>query len=274
MNPLSHTRWHPANLCLRMLSPLATLSLFVCAAKGLSPQFLARRRKPGPRHIGWTLLITVFLIQQGTSLALADSYTEYLLGKAGTRIQTLTGTWNAATEKRTIDQLWRQYRQQQRAAAARLAVGQVAIDGGYPTAFRVPGSSATLTFFFVTTDTFSTLPAPGPAVTSVEYRVNTDPYNPTSFTTIGSSTNAGANFSLSYVVGINEPTIEAIPKDASGTPIVLIGVDNENVARGLGTALVVDTVPALGLAGVVGLLVVLLLAGIMVLRRAKQPVSV
>jgi hypothetical protein len=169
----------------------------------------------------------------------AYTYTEYLLLKAGVRIDTAVGVWTAKQERTHIATLYNDYLDQQK-RAGRAAVGQVAIDGFYPTAFRSAGETVALTFLFVATDTLANVPTAGPSVASVEYRVNTDPYDPTSFTTIGSSTDAGADFRMAYVVGPNEPTIEALPRDALGDPVVLLGVNSENVARGLATHLVSD----------------------------------
>jgi len=203
--------------------------------------------------------------------AFADSYLDYLAVKAGARLNTLGGTMTAKREREVIRFAWGMYRLQQQTASLP-SVGQAAVDGSYPTAHRRPGDVVTLTFFYVTTDTFSTAPTAGPAVTSVEYQVNTDPNNPNTFTSIGTSSDAGSRFSFAYTVGANEPVIQAIPKDNLGQPIMLTGVGGQNVARGLATVLQVDSsiAPGLGPVALTALMLVLGTLGVIALRRREQ----
>jgi PEP-CTERM motif len=108
----------------------------------------------------------------------------------------------------------------------------------------------TLSYLFV--DTANGLPVAGPAVASVMYEANYNPYNPTDWVTLGTSTDAATNFSLSFTVQPYEPEIQAIPYDSSGNPIVISGVDGDNVALGLVTLLNPVPEPSTLVLGIVG----------------------
>ncbi len=115
------------------------------------------------------------------------------------------------------------------------------------------GETGTLTFSFI--DPTTRLPVTGPAVGSVAFEQSQTPDIPSSFTPIGTSTNAASDFALSYTAGSTLGTVEqeilAIPLSPAGVPIFIPGVDGFNNAEGGLTILAAIPEPS-------GLLVLLL----------------
>jgi hypothetical protein len=115
-----------------------------------------------------------------------------------------------------------------------LAIGQAELNSVFPVTFATTGEHGSLTFAYINPVTL--LPTTGPTVASVLYEQSQTPNVLSSFVTIGTSTNAGADFALPYTAGLTLGTVEqqilAIPYDSAGSPIVLPGVDGDNSAQG------------------------------------------
>jgi PEP-CTERM motif-containing protein len=136
-------------------------------------------------------------------------------------------------EKRQIAIAEKMYKDEQKEEKVS-AVGQLYIDGLFPTESLPLGALATLTFQFV--DPATDQPTLGPPTAFVEYVVNLDPDNDLFFS-LGSSTDAASHFSLPFTVVPFEPFIRSIPFDSNGHPIFITGVDGQNVAVSVGVVL-------------------------------------
>jgi hypothetical protein len=161
-------------------------------------------------------------------------------------------------EQALIDGVMNNFMFEQRGIA--VAVGQPLIDGAFPVATVADGAAVALGFGFVDPNTAATT-SNGPLVSSVLYEASTDPTTPNALTLIGVSSDAADGFAVSYTLTSFEAAIFAVPMDASGDPIVIAGVDGQNVA--VGEAATVAPVPepsSLVMAGPV--LVLLARAGI------------
>lgn len=117
-------------------------------------------------------------------------------------------------------------------AAFTTTVGQVAFNGVDPaTPVASFGETGTLTFSFIDPATLASVA--GPTVASVVYE---QAQVAGGFTVIGTSTNALSDFALPYMTSSSPATveeeIEAVPFDQSNNPIVISGVDGDNVAVG------------------------------------------
>ena len=141
-------------------------------------------------------------------------------------------------EKRQIAIAKKMYDDEQKALNVS-AIGEAFIDGVSPTAFSPLGAIVDLTFQFV--DPATDLPTTGPPVASVEYLVNLDPDNDL-FSIVGTSIDVSSHFSLPFTVVPFEPFIKSIPFDSNGNPIVITGVDGQNVA--VGVAVVLEPEPS------------------------------
>lgn len=137
-------------------------------------------------------------------------------------------------------------------------VGQTFIDGSFnPFEEALPGGTLTLTFNYLDPNTF--LVGSGPPVTSVLYQAVEDPSHPGNLTTIGSSSDSGSDFAITWASSGYEPMIEAIPLDAGGHPIVILGAEGGNSAVGLDGVLYTpdssrtSLLLGLGMAGLLGL---------------------
>jgi hypothetical protein len=216
---------------------------------------------PFPRSRCAILLALAVAASAGAPAARADTYTEYILAKVGIRLGTLDGTYTLGEERQLIRVAYQLYLDQQRARQQR--VGQVLINGDYPSALLGLGGTATLTFQFV--DTATGLPSTGPAVDHVFYEANYDPNNPTAFVPLGTSFDAGSGFSLPFTNAGIEPEIFGIPFDAQNNPIVLEGTGSSgdlfgnNDAQGAATVLTTPepatfTLVGIGLATLLGAL--------------------
>jgi hypothetical protein len=171
--------------------------------------------------------------------AKAESYGAYLIDYWGIRADTFLGAVTAGTEDELIKALKEKYASE--AVAANVPfIGQPAIYAvngvpqvpGFPDVFAEPGDLLSISFGFV--DPATELAVTGPAVAMVEYFVNIDPTSATDFIPIGTSSDAGSDFSITYLYdSAFEPEIEAIPFDANGNPIVITGVDGDNDAQGI-----------------------------------------
>lgn len=114
-------------------------------------------------------------------------------------------------------------------------VGLTVIDGSdAPYVLTSAGENLALSFQFI--DPATGLPTSGPAVASVVYEANLDPFTPNVLVPIGTSSNSLSNFAISWSSSGFEPMIEAIPYDASDNPIEDPGVDGDNSAVGLNIA--------------------------------------
>lgn len=209
-------------------------------------------RKANHRALAFAaMLAALFGPIGGPTQARADSLWDYLLAVAGIRLGTLEGTYTFKQEETLLNLAWMLYRQQQmRKPAPRM--GQVAIEGEYPSTLGVPGDVVLLTYHFV--DTTTGLPASGPTVDHVLYEANLDPLNPNAYVPIGSSFDGGSHFSFPFTISGFEPAIRGTPFDSAGSPVFLSGVDDENIAVGVAVALVPE--PASYLLLSVGLILV------------------
>jgi len=170
----------------------------------------------------------------------ADSYSAYVGAHVTAAGLTATFFWNTGQEKFHIDTAWKAYLFQQRNKTPAVPrVGQAAINGDFPTSFLGTGHEGVLTFHFV--DTTTELLADGPSVDEVVYEWDTDPTDfAISWSPLGSSTDAMSDFPLAFIPPgpyPYEPIIKATPY-YQGNPVVILGVDDENVAVGVATALV------------------------------------
>jgi hypothetical protein len=189
--------------------------------------------------------LTGLLLLAATGIASANAvdYVSYLGDKATIRLNTYLGAWSYPYEDEQIENAYKLYLQSQASANVPI-IGQPAIyaiagvpqSPGFPDVIAGPGELLSVDFGFI--DPTTSLAASGPTIGSVEYLVSTDPNNPTSYTPIGTSTDASSNFSIPYLDSTAfEPDIEAIPFDANGNAIVIPGVDGYNAAIGSVTAL-------------------------------------
>jgi hypothetical protein len=108
-------------------------------------------------------------------------------------------------------------------------IGQPLLNGLFPVGNVGPGVVGLVTFAFIDPQTLQ--PVMMSDTGAVFYEVKLSPESP--FTELGFSTVAEDNFSLpfEFTVGF-EPLIQATPFDTSGNPIIIPGVDGENVAVG------------------------------------------
>ena len=194
-----------------------------------------------------------------TTPSYAISYWDYWTNAATERANTLLGAYSWSDETRNINNYYWAYKNEQKVASVG-AIGQPAIyeiagiaqTPGYPTVLALQGQTISIDFGFV--DPATGLYTAGPPVGSVEYLVNVDPTSPTDLVPISTSYDASSGFSTSYVVSSSaEPAIEAVPYDANGNPIVIPGVDGDNVAQGFVTALYVPEPSAIVLLGIGGI---------------------
>ena len=111
------------------------------------------------------------------------------------------------------------------------------INSNYPASLPLEfGDTAIASFIWV--DTTSGLPDVGPNIVGVHYDINLDPNTPNVYAALGDSFDSGSNFSLPFLMtSPYEPVIRAIPFDNSG-PIVILGVDDFNIAQGYAAGLV------------------------------------
>jgi hypothetical protein len=165
--------------------------------------------------------------------AMGISWEDLERAKKVIRKLTEVGALPYAEEKRQIAEKEKQYRDMQKMIGVS-AVGATFIDGLYPSAPRNPGTLVNLTFEFL--DPATGEPTSGPAVASVQYFANLDP-DSDDYVFLGASLDAGSDFSLPFLVIPFEPMIKSIPFDPSGAPITIVGLEGQNVALGLGTAL-------------------------------------
>jgi hypothetical protein len=158
-------------------------------------------------------------------------------------VNTWLGAWSAQHEAEETATSYADYKKEQASLNIRI-IGQPAIYAvagipqtpGYPSVFAQPGQLLSVDFGFL--DPATGLPTTGPSVASVAYEVDTDPLSATNFVPIGTSFDAGSNFSISYLISTTfEPGIQAIPYDANGDPIVITGLGGDNVAQGKVVAL-------------------------------------
>jgi hypothetical protein len=161
---------------------------------------------------------------------------EFLLAVAGIRLGTFDGTYSYLQEYNLVQVAWQQYRQQQAAKPAP-KMGQAMIDGNYAASSGLAfGDGAVASFAWV--DTTTGLPDTGPAIVGVHYDVNLDPNNPNVYVSLGDSFDSGSNYSFPFTMtGPYEPVIRATPFDGGG-PIVILGVDDFNIAQGFAVGLV------------------------------------
>jgi hypothetical protein len=115
-------------------------------------------------------------------------------------------------------------------------VGETDINGSNP--FVFPGGSSTLTanFTFQWIDSMTGLPTTGPAIATVDYYLWTgigdsvDPLS-SSWTFLGSSSNAASNFQFAYSFSSSENMFYGVPLDSAGNQIVITGAGGYNDAQ-------------------------------------------
>jgi hypothetical protein len=173
-------------------------------------------------------------------LARAIPLSVYLAQSASYMTLSIRGYLSYTKETALLKSLSQEYLSEQSDGGVSI-VGQPLIGGSYPTAGLLPGATTTLAFDYV--DTATGLPTGGPPISYVLYEASVDPGTPGSFVVLGSSSDAGSNFSLPFTATSLETMIEAIPYDSGGNPIVLTGLGGENVAVGLAMALNPQLVP-------------------------------
>jgi hypothetical protein len=167
--------------------------------------------------------------------ARADTLEEYLQNVATIQVGTLNGTYNVFQEFTLINVAFAQYLLQQ-ANNGNGTVGQAALNGEYPSSiFNAPGEMQLLSFHWI--DTTSGSPVAGPTVDQVDYYISPDPNDPFTYSFYGSSTDSGSNFSLPYTIGTTESEFRAVPF-FDGDPIVILGLDDYNVAEGYVASLI------------------------------------
>jgi hypothetical protein len=165
-----------------------------------------------------------FLIRTASDLDLPAAVFKDLFADPPHFVKELVEGEKALSRRYTQD-----YEDEQYAALVPL-IGQPRIAGSYPYSSVADGQSTTVDFRFVDPNTL--LPMASDVVTAVFYEVNLDPTT-TDFVPLGTSSDASTQFALPFVVTGFEPLIRAIPLDASGTPVFMVGVDGSNVAQGL-----------------------------------------
>jgi hypothetical protein len=114
--------------------------------------------------------------------------------------------------------------------------------------YETLGQDFTLSYGWIDAITLQPVPNPLTGIASVLYEEDVAG----TFISIGTSSNAAANFALPYTISGFEPIIQATPLDALGSPISFIGGSGSNVAQALGIFLQVP-VPIAG-AGLPGLI--------------------
>jgi len=139
---------------------------------------------------------------------------------------TVLGTKNPKEEADEIKRIVAEYRKENPLAA----IGQAALGGDYAVSLFPSGTTESLTFFFIDPDT-GVPTSSGPVVSSVLYEVTADPSSSV-FQFLGVSSDSSSNFALPFTIPGFEPFIQATPFDAFGSPIVISGVDGNNVAVG------------------------------------------
>jgi hypothetical protein len=136
-----------------------------------------------------------------------------------------------ASEQKGIAAKEELFELQQEALENGIDLGELRVDNYHPVGRTLDGTPALLTFGFVKAVTGQ--PAiDAPAIGSVQYFAQEDPSNPGVFTPIGSSSDAGNQFAISWIVSGFEPLIEAVPYSPSGAPVVINGVAGDNIAVG------------------------------------------
>jgi hypothetical protein len=157
------------------------------------------------------------------------------------RKESKAGNLTPQEEKQQINDLWEEYRKEQKAKGTPI-VGCTTLSGQYPTTFLAPGALCQLQFQFI--DTNTGLPIRGPEVAFVLYQASPDPNSPNELHWVGMSADPRTNFAFRVPVNGFEPSYLATPYDRTGKPIVIRGLDNENVAVAFSTVLF-DTEPAI-----------------------------
>ncbi|MBI3837757.1 MAG: PEP-CTERM sorting domain-containing protein [Planctomycetia bacterium] len=164
----------------------------------------------------------------------ADTLDEYLLAVAGILIDTKLRVDTPKEEMNLINVAAQQYLQEGGSFGLR-SIGQAILKGQFPAAMLDPGTTGTLTFQYI--DPTTSLPTAGPTVTEVDYSANLDPNNPSVYTPLGFSSDAGSNFALPYTMGLSEAEIRATPLGPGGA-IFIGGLGGFNVAEGYVAAIV------------------------------------
>jgi hypothetical protein len=186
-------------------------------------------------------IVTMLLAALATSLsaapAQAESLSAYLETVRDTVALSAVFLFTPAEERDIIKTAYKSYLLQQKNKPVP-RVGQVSIDDNYPTSYVMTGDGGVATFHFV--DTTSELPAAGPDVDEVVYEWDTDPTDAISWVFLGSSTNPLDDFAVPFTQ-ISPYPYEALIRATpyfTGSPVEILGVDDENVAVGIAAALV------------------------------------
>jgi hypothetical protein len=174
------------------------------------------------------------MVAVSTSTVYAISWSEMWRRAIQTKKDTAAGVLTPQEEKDQIEAAWNEMRREQTAAGVPI-MGQTLVSGQYPAVFLSPGSQAVLQFVFVSTDTG--MPVTGPEVGYVVYQVNLDPNFPDTLNWVGVSSDPAARFAFPVPVQGFEPSYFATPFDRAGRPIIMNGLDGDNVAVGIGTVI-------------------------------------
>jgi hypothetical protein len=181
------------------------------------------------------LLVTVSLTLAATAnKASAISWDELWRRAKQIKKASDAGELTPQQERDLINDAWKEYQDEQ-AKKGTPIVGQAAFSGTYPSNFLPPGSPGQLQFLFIDTDTG--LVTQGPEVGFVVYQVSLDPNLPDNLQWVGVSADPQTHFAFPVNVNGFEPSYIATPFDRAGNPIVIPGVDGDNVAVGFTTVL-------------------------------------
>ena len=156
----------------------------------------------------------------------ADTFEEWELRKRNIRVARGAGEIDRDEEVNRLNEAWADYIRQQRGAAIPI-VGTVAYASVIPVAEPLPGAAGDLTFFWL--DPATEGGAAGPAIASVSYFVNTAP-DTDNYDLLGTSFDSATDFSLEMVTLAPDADIRAVPFDAGSNPIVIAGLEGQNVA--------------------------------------------
>jgi hypothetical protein len=180
------------------------------------------------------------------SKASAITWSELWRRAIQVRKESQAGNLTPQEEKKLIDDLWKQYKDAQEKNGTPI-VGCTSLSGQYPTTFLLPGAPCQLQFQFI--DTNTGLPIQGPDVGFVVYQVCLDPNSPNVLQRVGMSADPHTNFAFPVTVNGFEPSYIASPYDRAGHPLVIGGLNHENVAVAFSTALFAPPIRPVALQG-------------------------
>lgn len=192
------------------------------------------------------------------------SYDDLVLIIASEKWESFIENHTKEREKEIINLAWETYEEK----LGDSAIGQAMI-GGQRVSLLPDHSITDLTFRFVSADTGETISQVD--INSVLYQKQTNP--PTMepvFEDVGIGTDAGTDFAVPFEVEGFEPLIVAIPLDAGGDPLIVVGPGGWDVAQGIAINIPIEpAVPVMGNVGFVVTALCLAVAGALVIRRQR-----